>query len=210
MNDSAQIEYFYPNKMGRIILQALEEILGRNGINALLNLSNQSSLINNYLPNNMDREYSFTELSQLLLTLENLYGTRGGRGLALRAGRACLKYGLREFAPAIGLTDLEFRLLPLNEKTRKGLQILADTFNQYTDQKVIFAEYENRYTWQIEICPFCWQRAADEKICHLQIGMIQELLYWITGGKFYNVEETHCQAIGDSSCDISIDKLPLE
>jgi predicted hydrocarbon binding protein len=210
MNDSAQIEYFYPNKMGRIILQALEEILGRNGINALFNLSNQSILINNYPPNNMDREYSFTKLSHLLLTLEKLYGTRGGRGLALRAGRACLKYGLREFAPAIGLTDLEFRLLPFGEKTRKGLQILADTFNQFTDQRVVFAEFDNRYVWQIELCPFCWQRTAEESICHLQVGMIQELLYWITGGKFYNVEETQCIAMGDSTCAISIDKLPLE
>jgi hypothetical protein len=28
--------YYYPNKMGRIFLTALEDVMGRNGLNALL------------------------------------------------------------------------------------------------------------------------------------------------------------------------------
>ena len=30
---------FYPQKMGRIILQAMEEVLGRNGVQAVLQLA---------------------------------------------------------------------------------------------------------------------------------------------------------------------------
>ncbi len=37
--------YYYPNKMGRIILLAMEEVLGSNGIRAVLNLANLSHLI---------------------------------------------------------------------------------------------------------------------------------------------------------------------
>ncbi len=205
-----QVEYYYPNKLGRIILQALEEVLGRNGINALLNLSQRSDLINNYPPNNLDREYSFSEVGQIMSTLEKLYGMRGGRGLALRAGRASLKYGMREFGPAIGLNDLNFRLLPTNEKIRTGLGTFADVFNQFTDQQVRFDESDNQYTWCIELCPFCWQRKTKDMVCHMQVGILQETLYWLTGGKFYYVEETQCIARGDTTCTIIIDKKPLE
>ncbi len=31
--------HYYPNKMGRIVLLSLEETLGRNGLNAVLNLA---------------------------------------------------------------------------------------------------------------------------------------------------------------------------
>ena len=49
-----------------------------------------------------------------------MYGPRGGRGLALRAGRACFKYGLKEFGPVLGIADLTFRLLPFKYETQSG------------------------------------------------------------------------------------------
>lgn len=37
--NSGNKEYFYPNRMGRVVLQAMEEILGDGGVNAVLNLA---------------------------------------------------------------------------------------------------------------------------------------------------------------------------
>ena len=85
--------YFYPNLMGRIILLALEEIVGSNGVNAVLNLSSLSDLIGNYPAPDQNLEFSFSWVSRLQGTLEDMYGPRGGRGIALRAGRACFQYG---------------------------------------------------------------------------------------------------------------------
>ena len=42
--------YYYPNLMGRIYLEAMEEIMGRNGLNAILNLASLPHLIDNYPP----------------------------------------------------------------------------------------------------------------------------------------------------------------
>jgi predicted hydrocarbon binding protein len=42
------------------------------------------------------------------------------------------------------------------------------------------------------------------------VGILQEALYWVSGGKFFNVEETHCIAAGDNACLIEIDKQPIE
>jgi predicted hydrocarbon binding protein len=202
--------YYYPNKMGRIILLAMEEVLGRTGINAVLNTANLSFLINHYPPNNLDMKFQFSELSHIQAALEDLYGPRGGRGLALRAGRACFKYGLREFGPLLGLTDAAFRLLPLNEKLQSGATIFAETFNRFTDQRVRVEEDDAQIFWHIERCPVCWERSIDQPVCHLAVGILQEALAWVSGGKHFCVEETHCIARGDPNCTIVIDKLPLE
>ncbi|RPI35274.1 MAG: 4-vinyl reductase [Chloroflexota bacterium] len=210
MTDQSPPNYYYPNKMGRIILMAMEEVLGRNGVNAALNIADLPQFINHYPPNNLDMGLRFDQLSHMQTALERLYGLEGGRGLALRSGRVCFKYGLREFGPLLGCTDLAFRLLPLSAKLRVGSEIFARTFNEFSDQRVRVEETPETFLWHIERCPVCWQRHADHPVCHLAVGILQEALYWVSGGKFFSVEETNCVAKGDPACTIKIDKQPLE
>ena len=47
VEESAEPKYYYGNKMVRIYLQALEDVLGTNGVNALLNLAKLRHLVNN-------------------------------------------------------------------------------------------------------------------------------------------------------------------
>ncbi len=207
--DVHQPAYFYPNRMGRIILLALEEILGGNGVNAALNQASLSDFIGNYPPHNQNLEFPFQSVSRLQSALDEMYGPRGGRGVALRAGRACFQYGLREFGPLFGLTDLTFRLLPLQTKLKMGANAFADVFNKYSDQRVRLEDKGKRIFWHIERCPLCWERHVESPACHMAVGVLQEALYWVSGGKYFNVEETHCIARGDSVCTIVIDKTPM-
>jgi hypothetical protein len=207
MNDLPQ--FFYPNLMGRIMLASLEEVIGRNGINAVLNLAGRPELIGNYPPADLERGFSFETVSALQSMLEQAYGPRGGRGLALRAGRVCFKYGMREFGPMMGLTETAFRLLPLNAKLKTGGQAFADLFNRLTDQRVRLEDAGPKLLWHIERCPLCWGRHTGEPSCHMAVGLLQECLYWVSGGKIFNVEETQCVAEGDPVCTIEIDKTPV-
>jgi hypothetical protein len=210
MTNTVETVYYYPNKMGRIILLAMEEILGHNGLNAVLNTAQLPNLINNYPLNNLDLQFKFDDLSKIQATLEEVYGPRGGRGLALRSGRASFKYGLDEFAPLFDEADLAYRLLPLNEKIHVGAEIFVDTFNNYSDQRVRVEETADQFYWHIDRCPLCWQRKSESPVCQLAVGLLQEALFWVSGGKFYIVEETDCIAKGDKSCTITINKQPLE
>ena len=204
-----ETSFFYPNRMGRIMLLALEEIIGRHGVNALLNLASLTGYINNYPPHNQDLRVPFEDISRIQSVLEEAYGPRGGRGLALRTGRASFNYGLREFGPELGLTDLAFRLLPLPVKLKAGSQAFAGLFNQFTDQRVRLEIDEKNIFWHVERCPLCWQRQTADPACHLAVGLLQETLYWVSGGKFFSVEETQCIARGDETCTIVIDQNPL-
>ena len=64
--------------------------------------------------------------------------------------------------------------------------------------------------WKIERCPVCWERRADTPCCFLAVGILQESLFWVSGGKNFQVEEIACIAKGDEACVITIDKTPLD
>jgi predicted hydrocarbon binding protein len=198
--------YYYPNKMGRIILLALEEILGKNGIDGILSHLDLDHWIDHYPPNNLDLAFPFKDLSRIQVGLEEIYGPRAGQGLALRVGQASFKYGLREFGPMLGITDIAFRLLPLPTKLSKGADIFSKTFNQFSDQIVRVEKDEQNIYWHIERCPVCWERETEYPCCNLAVGILQEALYWISGGRFFNVDEIACIAQGDLACTILIER----
>lgn len=197
--------YYYPQKMGKVIFLGLEEVVGKGGVDALLRLASLDELAGQQT----ERKISFDTVSHLQAALEQVYGPRGGRGLALRTGRACFKYGLKEYGSMLGLTEMAFRLLPLPTKLHTGAHSFSELFNRHTDQRVRVEETETGILWHIERCPLCWDRKAEEPICHLAVGLLQEALYWLSGGKIFNVEETACQAKGDPCCTIMIEKTPF-
>ncbi|MBN1177661.1 MAG: 4-vinyl reductase [Anaerolineae bacterium] len=202
--------YAFPNKMGRIALLALEDVMGRNGLSAIFNLANLRHLHSNYPPNNFDMGFSFEELSRLLGALDEMYGPRGGRGLAIRAGRACFRFGIKDFGPMLGIADLAFRVMPLTMKLRVGFDVFAEVFNRFSDHKVRLEEEEDRFLWVTERCGFCWGRTTAAPCCYVSVGLLQEGLYWVSGGRHFEVEETSCIAAGDEACVIEVGKAPVD
>ena len=205
----ASLTCYFPNRLGRNVLLAFEEIVGRNGLNSILNLASLSSLIDNYPPDDNRRIFPSEIFSQLQSSLEQGYGPHAGRGLTLRAGRAFFSNGLRTYGPELGLNDTTFRLQPPDLKLITVLQVIADFFNQHTDQIVTLEEAEHRILWKVECCSWCQGRHGIEPVCQFAVGLLQEAVYWVSAGKFYNVVEETCIAQGDPVCLIAIDRMPL-
>lgn len=201
--------YYYANKFARITLEALEEVMGKNGLNAILNLANQPHLIDNFPPNNLEREFDFADFSSIQTALEELYGPRGGRGLALRAGRATFDQALRNFGALTGVGDLAFKVLPLQAKLRIGLPAMAKIFSQMTDQHSTVEEHPNEFVYTIHRCPVCWGRHnVDRPVCFVATGLLQSSVKWVSGGMEFKVTEVRCKAMGDPNCDFIIPKEP--
>ncbi len=197
-------DYFYPNRLVRIMFQALEEIVGRNGVNAVLNRASLSGWIDNFPAPDEAAQISFGIIARIHSGLEDVYGPRGGRGIALRTGRACFSYGMRTIGPELGLTEAAFRMLPIASKMEVGSSAFANLFNQTTDQRVRIERANGVLLWHIERCPLCWERKLADPACHMAVGLLQEALYWVSGGKLFHVEETRCVACGDPACTIEI------
>jgi predicted hydrocarbon binding protein len=202
--------YYYANKFALIILEALEEIMGKNGLNAILNLANLSDLIDNYPPDNLSKEFDFADVSAINQALEEMYGPRGGRGLALRAGRATFDDALRNFGALAGAGDLAFKVLPLQAKLRIGLPAMARIFSQVSDQHSTVEEVDDNFIYTIHRCPICWDRSdLDKPVCFIAVGLLQEALKWVSGGSEFRVNESKCVAVGDEVCEFVIQKTPI-
>lgn len=201
--------YYYTNMIVRFTLEAMEEVMGRNGLNAILNLAGLSHLIDNYPPANVKKEFDFADFSVLMGALEEMYGARGGRGLQLRAGRVGFARGGQKMGAMVGVGDLAFKVLPLNAKLKAGLPAMAKIFSQFSDQKSTVEDRGEYYAYIMNPCPVCWGRTADRPICYAGKGLVEEALHWVSGGLKFRVEEIECKAMGDETCTYAIYKEPI-
>jgi hypothetical protein len=200
---------YYPNLIARIYLEAMEEIMGKNGLNAILNLAGLSHLIDNYPPPNLNKAFDFADYSALNGALEEMYGLRGGRGLQLRAGRASFARGLQGLGALSGVGDLAFRVLPLEVKLKVGAPAMAKVFSQVSDQKSTVEDRGEYYAYVMQPCPVCWGRTADRPICFAGRGLLEEGAHWISGGRKFRIEEIECVAMGGEACTYAIYKEPI-
>jgi len=202
--------FYYPNKFARITIEALEDVMGKNGLNAILHLAGLSELINNYPPDNLEKEFDFAYFTALCVALEEMYGPRGGRGLALRAGRATFADALRGFGALAGVGDLAFKVLPLTAKLKIGLPAVANIFTQFSDQISNVHDEGDKYVYTLERCPMCWNRKSDRPVCYIGQGLLQESLRWVSGGHEFKVDISTCIAKGDDMGRYIIYKQPLD
>ncbi len=101
--------YSYPNHAARTFLVELENLVGKNGVSALLNSAHLEAWITALPADDGERGVDFAEFSALLAALDDLYGPRGGRGLARRAGWAAFPQIIARMDALKPLADLPTR-----------------------------------------------------------------------------------------------------
>jgi len=202
---------YYPNRFALILLNGIEEIMGHNGLNAILNMGGLSHWIENPPPDDMNKgEFDFAYMAALNEALEEMYGPRGGRGLQLRLGRVLFAEGLANFGALVGAGDLAFKILPLPAKIRAGLPAIAKVFDGLSDQTSYVKDPGGDcYHYVIARCSMCWQRHVDHPVCFIAAGIIEEALRWVSGGRTFRVDEISCIGMGDETCTYAIYKEPL-
>jgi predicted hydrocarbon binding protein len=211
MSDETMNEQnFYPNRWVRIILIATEEIVGKNGVKALLNMGGLSHYIENYPPDNMRKEVPFSHVGQLQQAFWEMYGPRGARAFAIRAGKKTFNDGLESFGVVAKAARAAMKIGSLETRIGKGLQFFATFFNQVSDQKVRVSDDGEHWYWHIEVCPMCEGRTADSPVCHLAVGVLQGALEnFADADKRFRITAVQCQAAGAEEGVITIEKEPM-
>lgn len=202
--------YTLPNRFARIALQSTEEMVGAKTMEALLSGAHLSYLIGKYPEANLERGFDFSDFAALNLGMEELYGPRGGRGLALRAGRQTFAQSLSNFGALAGTGDMAFKILPLTMKLKIGLPALARIFTEISDQTSTVEEHDHDFHFVVKRNATCWSRNGESKpVCYFMVGLLQETAHSISGGREFRVDEAECQAMGDAVCRFVMEKLPL-
>ncbi len=112
------------------------------------------------------------------------YGERAGKGLSVRIGRAFARRLVPLFAEQAGFQSAAFRFLPWPRKVVRGLERLGAFARQWFVVPVTVDVQETEIVWRFAACPFGATWAGS---CALWQGFLQEILYWLSGGRWFAV-----------------------
>jgi predicted hydrocarbon binding protein len=191
---------YYPNRFVHDLFRAMEEVMGQHGLEEAL----AKAHLTQPPPDDLAREFPFERIAALNNALDQLYGTRGGRGMALRAGRAWFAKGMKGFGALGGAADPAFRMLAREDRVRLALQAQAEIFTRFSDQRSRLETAPNTHRFIAEASPFAYGCSAEKPICHPLVGLLQECVRWASNGRSYTVRETHCIAAGETACIVVI------
>lgn len=196
----------YPNRFGRAFLAALLEVVGDRPFASLMERAHLPYDRAHLPPDDMERGIDFALLAAINQALDDAYGARGGRGMALRAGRAWLVKGLNRFGALSGIDDPAFRTLPADERVRIALKALASIFTHFTDQPTELEDTATSFHFTVRHSPMAWNITSDRPVCHPLVGLLQETARWAANGREYVVRETECRATGADDCVFVVSK----
>lgn len=187
----------------------MEETIGRDGLNALLNLVEYGDFITNPPPNDLALGFDLAVPANLNRVMEMIYGPRGARGLALRSGRAMFDHIVDSFDLPTGFNEFAFRLLPLHTCLKIGVPALARILTQHSDQTHRATDRGTYFDYTVERCAICWGQEVKAPQCHMTIGLLQEALSTFSRGQEFRVIQTECRAAGAAACVFRIEKEPI-
>lgn len=193
------------NTIVRQALISAEEVMGANGLNAVLRLSGLGRFVNNLPPDDLEPSIKASEYAQMNQAIEEFYG-RGGKGMLRRIGKASFQYAVKEQAALLGVAGTALKLLPQKQRIKFILNSMANALKKSNPQVEAWVDEEGENLAYVESsCAICHSRKSDKPICYLYLGSLGEAVRWATG-KEYEIIETHCMAKGDDYCRFEVGK----
>ena len=191
------------NALMRQALVAIEEVMGKHGLDAVLHAAGLEQYIGHLPPDDLNPSVKSSDYARLNEAIEQFYG-RGGRGILRRIGKASFQYAVREQSALLGLVGMAFRLLPHKQRIRFILNSMANALKRSNAmERIEVEEAGDTLAYIAHSCSICYGRHSDKPICHLYVGSIGEAVQWATG-QLYHVQETHCIAKGDPYCRFEV------
>jgi hypothetical protein len=191
------------NSLVRQALTSAQEVMGDNGLNAVLRASGLERFIDNLPPNNLEPSIQTSQYARLNQAIEEFYG-RAGKGMLRRIGKASFQYGVREQAALLGVAGVALKLLPERQRIKFILNGMSDALKKSNPQVNTWVDDRGERLAYIDAtCAICHSRQAEMPICYLYAGSIGEAVKWATG-KEHEIVETHCFAKGDPHCRFEV------
>jgi hypothetical protein len=194
------------NALVRHALVAAREVMGENGLNAVLRSVGLERFIGNFPPNDTDPGIKTVDYAHFNEAIEAFYG-RGGKGMLRRIGKASFQYGVREQGALMGVAGTALKLMPPKGRIKFVLNAMVGALKKTNPQVDAWVEEEgDKIAYCESTCAICLGRHSSEPVCHLYVGSVGEAVRWATGAE-YGIIETHCIAKGDKYCRFEIGEV---
>jgi predicted hydrocarbon binding protein len=191
-----------PNSLLYVVLTTLEDMMGKNGLHSILNISGMSKFRDSYPPNNEKKESYASEISRLISGVIDLVGKAGAKALLRKAGQLGFRLALEESPELLGVLGLELKKMATDrERIAAVLGALTfETNNTFEEGHQSIVEVEDGFEVHINNCEWCLTLDGyTYPICFPEVGLEEAMIEWATG-TYYPVEEIACRAAGADEC----------
>jgi hypothetical protein len=199
--------FYYPNSFVHHLLLSLEDVLGKNGVKAILNISGQSNMIDNYPPDDMTPGVDIARYSSIIGSLDDLYGEKGAQVLALKAGNVLFAETMKKLGDPLNVTGDAHKAKSIEEKIESGLMLLYSVVTR-TSIASIPRTPDGQLLYSVARCPICYGRETKTPRCFLTVGLIQAINRYTTGDLEFAVKQTKAHSCGDSCCEYEVSIIP--
>jgi predicted hydrocarbon binding protein len=191
------------NALVRQALVSAQEVMGENGLNAVLRSVKLERFIGSFPPNDTNPGIQTTEYARFNEAIESFYG-RGGKGMLRRIGKASFQYGIREQGALMGVAGAALKLMPQRGRIKFVLNAMVGALKKTNAQVDAWVEDDGvKLAYCESTCAICLGRHSGEPVCHLYVGSVGEAVRWATGEE-HDIVETHCIAKGDKYCRFEV------
>jgi predicted hydrocarbon binding protein len=197
-----------PSGALRLLFLSIEEVMGADGIKAVLNGAKLSHYINNYPPNTLEYGVTFGEYGHVEQAVEDFLGPRGARAILVRVGRELFRYSLREQSALLGIAGNALKNMPLispQAKMKILLQQIVGAANKTVNQPARLEEDNDNFYVVIDQCMCQWRPKHEKPCCLVTVGTFSEAMKWLTD-KPIEVKEITCLNNGADACRYQIPK----
>jgi hypothetical protein len=150
------------------------------------------------------------DLGQVQSAMEKKFGTKELQGLLVRSGRASCKFFVKQYGPGMQVTSMEYRLLPSKKRLTKGLKAAAGLCSELFKKEISVVDENDHWIWQENDTLSASRSHTFGHECFFTIGLLQEYLAWLSGGKAFSVKLAEQVGQTGSACCLTISKQPIE
>ena len=197
-----------PNANVRLLLVALQDVMGDNGLKAVLKQGGLHRYIDNFPPDDTHRDAKFSEYGQVQQAVENFYGgPRGARAMMRRAGHATFQHTLKSRPAILGMVGVALKALPEGTRMKFILDRIAKASTEEVNLPAHVEDHDDHFLFVSEACA-CVFRSRDPKLgpcCFVTAGVLEAAVQWATG-KRHAVKEIACLQNGDDACRYRVEK----
>ena len=202
--------FYMNNRVARYMISSLQDLMGENGLNAVLRQGGLPDYATILPPDDMVRAFDFADYGAICTALAETYGPRGAKAFLIRAGRAGFLNGIQSFLDNYGSSlEATGKLVPLRIKLPLFLRWIAKNYTETSDRIVRVKDQGDHYLYINERCPVCWGRRTTSPDCHITLGFLLEATSFIANGAKFDIRQVSSIGMGDASCDFVVGKRPV-
>jgi hypothetical protein len=208
MDSPSPSERGAPLQFVAIFLDVLTDLVGSHGTMAIVRRAGRPDWIATPPSPSLEARADPSALSDLLGSLEDVYGTRGSRGLGRRLGAALVDRCLADQGALAGVRDERFQALPDRQRARVGMRALGRVLTDIAGFEADVAVNDAGMTLSASDCPFCRGRSSAAACCTPLVGVVDAGLRLFAPDLPLAAQETDCRATGGVACVVSIAMPP--